>query len=91
MDEFTPDKIVLKALRKEPAQRYPTVEAFGEDVRRHLDGLPVQAQEECVVYRAGKFLQRYRGWAIAAAVLSPSLAAGIVKISASGTFNPLAA
>ncbi len=81
-----PDKILLKALRKEPAERYPTAEAFGEDVRRHLEGLPVLAQGESVVYRAGKFLQRHRGWAIAAFVLVSGLAAGLVRISAPGTF-----
>jgi serine/threonine protein kinase len=76
-----PDKIILKALRKDPAQRYRTAEAFGEDVGRHLDGLPVLAQGESVVYRAGKFLQRYRGWAIALAVLSAGLATGAVKVN----------
>jgi serine/threonine protein kinase len=81
-----PDKILLKALRKDPAERYPTAEAFGEDVRRHLDGLPVLAQGESVVYRAGKFLHRYRGWAIAAVALSAGLATGLVKLNAMGTF-----
>lgn len=80
-----PDKILLKALRKEPAQRYRTAQAFGEDVRRHLDGLPVLAQGEGVVYHAGKFLQRYRGWAITAGVLLAGLAAGFVKLNAPGT------
>ncbi|MGH9650379.1 MAG: serine/threonine-protein kinase, partial [Terriglobales bacterium] len=80
-----PDKIILKALRKERAQRYPTAEAFAEDLRRHLDGLPVLAQGESVVYRAGKFLQRYRGWAIAAGVLLAALALGLVKLSGPGT------
>lgn len=80
-----PDKILLKSLRKDPVQRYPTAGAFGEDVRRHLEGLPVLAQGESVVYRAGKFLQRYRGWAIAAGVLLAGLAAGFVKMNLEGT------
>ncbi|HEX7999681.1 MAG TPA: protein kinase [Pyrinomonadaceae bacterium] len=37
------DNIILKALRKEPQRRYNTVGEFAEDIRRHLDGLPVSA------------------------------------------------
>ena len=35
------DNIVLKALSKEPARRYASVDQFSEDIRRHLAGLPV--------------------------------------------------
>jgi len=35
------DNIVLKALRKEPQRRYATVQELSEDIRRHLEGLPV--------------------------------------------------
>ena len=75
------DKIVLKALRKEPQQRYRTAEALGEDLRRHLEGLPVLARGQDVLYRTGQFLRRYRGWAIAAALLAAGLATGNLKIS----------
>jgi eukaryotic-like serine/threonine-protein kinase len=54
------DHIVLKALRKEPAHRYATAEALAEDVRRHLEGLPVLARKGTVGYRAGKFVRRNR-------------------------------
>jgi eukaryotic-like serine/threonine-protein kinase len=40
------DTILLTALRKEPARRYPSVEQFAGDVRRHLDGLPVRARTD---------------------------------------------
>ena len=36
--------VCLKALEKDPAQRYPTADAFAEDLRRHLDGEPIQAR-----------------------------------------------
>jgi len=36
------DSILLTALRKEPARRYSSVEAFSGDLRRHLDNLPVE-------------------------------------------------
>jgi eukaryotic-like serine/threonine-protein kinase len=54
------DAIVLKALRKSPQRRYATVEAFSEDLRRHLDGLPVTARRGTVRYLAGKFVRRNR-------------------------------
>ena len=37
------DNIVLRALRKEPERRYASVEQFSEDIRKHLEGLPVSA------------------------------------------------
>jgi len=54
------DAICLKALRKEPRERYGSVEAFAEDIRRHLDGLPVSARAGTVGYRLRKSLERHR-------------------------------
>ncbi len=62
------DAIVLKALRKEPARRYGSVEQFAEDVRRFLGGLPVTARKGTFTYRAGKFVRRNR-WAMAVLLL----------------------
>jgi serine/threonine-protein kinase len=61
------DAIVLKALRKEPAHRYPTVEAFSEDIGRYLDGLPVGAARGTALYRASKFVRRNRVAVVAVA------------------------
>ena len=52
------DTIVLKALRKEPARRYSSVDEFAEDLRRHLDGRPVLARPDSFGYRSRKFIQR---------------------------------
>lgn len=52
------DNIVLKALSKDPARRYSSVEQFSEDIRRHLKGLPVTARQDSWVYRAEKFTRR---------------------------------
>ncbi len=54
------DNIILKALRKESDRRYSSVEQFSEDIRRHLEGLPVTASKDSWNYRAGKFLRRNR-------------------------------
>ncbi len=62
------DAIVQKALRKEPGQRYVSVEQFSEDLRRHLDDLPIAARRGVWGYRAGKLARRYR-WAVAAMLL----------------------
>lgn len=62
------DTIVLKALRKEPAQRYTSAEALVKDVRRYLDGLPVKARPATFSYRARKFAGRHR-WSVALTAL----------------------
>ena len=62
------DNIVAMAMRKEPARRYASVAQFSEDIRRHCDGLPVQARRDTVGYRTGKFVRRNKT-AVAAAVL----------------------
>jgi non-specific serine/threonine protein kinase/serine/threonine-protein kinase len=54
------DDIVLMSLRKEPLRRYPSVEQFAEDIRRHLEGLPVTARPDSWKYRAGKFATRHK-------------------------------
>lgn len=53
------DNIVMKALRKEPARRYSSVEQFSEDLRRHLAQLPVVARPNTLGYRISKFVRRH--------------------------------
>jgi serine/threonine protein kinase/tetratricopeptide (TPR) repeat protein len=73
------DNIVLKALRKEPSRRYPSVDQFSEDVRRHLEGMPVHARKDTVVYRAGKFIGRHKvGVAVATLTALALVAATII-------------
>lgn len=57
------DAIVLMALRDEPARRYPSVEAFGADILRHLKGQPVQARPERVHYLLRSLVRRNRALA----------------------------
>ena len=72
------DRIVLKALQKEPERRYRSVDAFAEDVRRHLAGLPVAAQGDRVSYRVGKFVRRHRFAVAAVAMVLVALVGGLV-------------
>ncbi len=51
------DDIVLKTLRREPHLRYGSAGELAEDVRRHLDGRPVEARPGSRRYRAAKFVR----------------------------------
>ena len=54
------DTILGKALKKDPAERYPSVTAFAEDLRRHLKNQPIGARPDTLAYRAVKFVRRNR-------------------------------
>jgi tetratricopeptide (TPR) repeat protein len=70
------DAILLKALRKDPAARYTSVEQFAADIGRYLEGRPVAAVAGSWLYRARKFARR-RAFALAAvSALTLSVAAG---------------
>lgn len=71
------DHIVLKAMRKEPDQRYTSVEQFGEDIRRHLEGLPVTAVKGTFSYRATKLIRRNRMAIAASTLLALTLLGGV--------------
>ncbi|HEV2195634.1 MAG TPA: serine/threonine-protein kinase [Candidatus Acidoferrum sp.] len=64
------DTIVLKALRKEPQQRYSSAEQFSADIARHLRHEPVIAATASTGYRVRKYVRRHRaGVAATASVL----------------------
>ncbi len=71
------DTIVAKALKKDPAERYPSVSAFADDLRRTLRHEPVSARPDTLAYRAGKFVQRHAR-AVAAAILVAVLMTGTI-------------
>ena len=72
------DTIVLKALQKDPARRYGTVEQFAEDIARHLDGLPVLARPDTARYRTTKFIGRHKAGVAAAALVAVSIVGGVM-------------
>jgi serine/threonine protein kinase/predicted negative regulator of RcsB-dependent stress response len=71
------DNIVLMALRKEPQRRYASVEQFAEDIRRHLENLPVIARKDAVGYRTSKFLTRHKAGVASAAAIFLTLVLGM--------------
>ena len=72
------DTIVLKALRKDPLERYSSVDHFSSDIERHLSGEPVLAHPSSLGYRAKKFFYRYRFAATATLAVAASLVVGTV-------------
>lgn len=69
------DNILAKALLRDPAERYRSVEALAEDIARHLAGEPVHARPGNAAYRLMKFVRRHAGAVSAAAAIV--LAVGI--------------
>ncbi len=67
------DNIILKSLRKEPERRYQSVQEFSEDIRRHLEGLPVTAVADTVSYRTAKFVKRHKTGVFAAGLIALTL------------------
>jgi eukaryotic-like serine/threonine-protein kinase len=67
------DNIVLMALRKEPQRRYASVEQFAQDIRRHLEHLPVIARQSTFGYRGSKFITRHKVGVAAAALVTVAL------------------
>ena len=78
------DEIILKALRKEPSRRYGSVEQFSQDIRCHLEGLPVAARRGSARYRAAKFLRRNRTRVFVAVIVTLSLMGGLVATTWQG-------
>ena len=67
----------LKALRKETARRYTSVEQLAQDIQRHLGRLPILAAPDAWTYRTRKFVARHwLGVSAAAAVILALMAGG---------------
>jgi eukaryotic-like serine/threonine-protein kinase len=71
------DNIALKALERDVAQRYGSVEEFAADIERHLNGLPVSARAATPAYRASKFFRRNRMAVSASVFVILALATGL--------------
>jgi serine/threonine-protein kinase len=71
------DVLALKAMHREPARRYLTVEALIRDVDHYFKGEPLEGRPDDVRYRLGKFVSRHRR-ALAATALALAAVATIV-------------
>ncbi len=71
------DAILNRALKKDEAARYTSVDAFAQDLRRYLEGRPVQARPDSLGYLLARWAGRHRlavgmGSALTLAVLAGS-------------------
>lgn len=72
------DTIVAKALKKEPKERYASVTAFAEDLRRYLRNEPIRARSDTFAYRAVKFVRRNRAAVAFTALAAAAIIAGLL-------------
>jgi eukaryotic-like serine/threonine-protein kinase len=72
------DTIVAKALKKAPRDRYASVAALADDIRRFLDHQPIAARPDAPAYRLAKFVRRNRATVALSAAALTALAAGVV-------------
>ena len=76
------DTIVAKALKKNASERYATVTALADDIRRYLRHEPISARADTLRYRASRFVRRHAvGVAMSAAVVL--LGSGFIAIHTS--------
>jgi len=72
------ESILLKALRKDPQERYATVEQFTEDLQAFLGSRPVRARRDTLPYRVAKFVRRNHTAVTLTALTLVALLAGVI-------------
>lgn len=72
------DTIIAKALKKIPTERYSSVTALADDLRRYLRNQPISARPDTLTYRAAKFARRNRNMMAVAALAVVATIAGLV-------------
>lgn len=75
------EAVLLKALRKEPQERYATVEQFADDIEAVIESRAIRARRGELLYQARKLMRRYWLPASAAALAFTGLAVGVVVVN----------
>ncbi len=70
--------IMLKCLRKDPAQRYSTARALADDLARFVEGRPVHARPLNAMQRVARWARREPKLAVSIACAMLALLAGLV-------------
>ncbi len=76
------DTIVATALKKNAGERYSSVLALAEDVRRYLANEPIAARPDTLVYRGAKFVKRHAGGVAATAAVVIAIGALVIFYTA---------
>jgi len=76
------DALVLKALAKEPTERYDSAASMAQDLQRYLHVQPVKARLAPLSYRVGKFLRRNSAtaWLVAVSIIVICAAVGVDRL-----------
>lgn len=67
------DAVVMKAIAKDPAQRYQTADAFGADLDRYVAGNPVDARKLTAGYYVRNRVAKYKAATIAGLLLTATV------------------
>lgn len=73
------DWITMKALEKDRARRYETVNGFASDIQRHLQDEPVLARRPTKRYRLKKFMRKHRSGVRLVVAVSLLMCAGLTS------------
>jgi WD40 repeat protein len=80
------ETVVLKALAKEPSERYATAKELADDLRRFLADQPIRARRPTLAKRAGKWARRHQAAVLATGIalfaITAVLAVSSVKLMA---------
>ena len=62
------ETIVMKAMAKNPMERYESAEEFADDLQRFMDDRPITARRPTLVQHVSRWTRRHRGVAVTIAV-----------------------
>jgi len=75
------ETVLLKAVAKDPARRYASVEQFADDLEACRRGTPVRARRDSVAYRLGKAVARHPvAFAVAGTLAVGLVAAAVISL-----------
>jgi eukaryotic-like serine/threonine-protein kinase len=72
------DTIVGKTMKKAPEERYSSVTALADDLRRYIRNEPISARPDTLSYRAAKFVRRNRTAVALATLAVAATTAGVM-------------